>query len=288
MLFSKSLIDLWQNGLYQDRVIFSRQTRFQQIVMTRNRDDLRLYLDGHLQFSSRDEHRYHESLIHVPMMATPFHERVLLLGAGDGLAVRELLKYKDIREIVVVDIDPEMTRLARTQPLVRKLNSGALEDPRVRVVNGDAFGYLTAPGDPFEVIIADLPDPIGPLSFPDPRVRRRLARHGLFVTQSTSAYATPEAFWSIRATLEKAGFPHVTPYHAYVPSFGDWGFMLASETKLDAAGLKLSVPVRFLDTHTVTRLFHFSADMKPLQVKPNTLDQPHLLRYYLHGWQHWN
>ncbi|MBF0589906.1 MAG: polyamine aminopropyltransferase [Magnetococcales bacterium] len=293
-LFSAELTTLWQNGLYRDRVIFSSQTRFQHIVMTRNRDDIRLYLDGHLQFSSRDEKRYHESLVHVPMMATPFHERVLLLGAGDGLAVRELLKYKDIKQIVVVDIDPEMTRLARENPLIRGLNGGSLEDPRVEVVNGDAFGYLTGPGAPFEVILADLPDPshgqlarLYSVAFYK-AARTRLSRHGILATQATSAYATPEAFWSIGKTLQVAGFRHITPYHAYVPSFGDWGFMLAGGKVLDHRSLKPKFPMTFLDSESIQGLFHFPADMGPRAVEANTLNRPHLLRYYLHGWQHWN
>src|SRR6266576_2898205 len=99
------------NSLYADEVIFSRNTRYQRIVLTKWKDDLRLFLNSHLQFSSRDEYRYHEALVHPGLASVPAPRRVLVLGGGDGLAVREILKYPEIERIVLVDLDPEMTRL---------------------------------------------------------------------------------------------------------------------------------------------------------------------------------
>ena len=104
------------NNLYADEVIFARDTRYQRIVLTQWKDDVRLFLSSHLQFSSRDEYRYHEALVHPGLAALPGARRVLVLGGGDGLAVREILKYPDVETITLVDLDPEMTRLFSTHP----------------------------------------------------------------------------------------------------------------------------------------------------------------------------
>ena len=95
---------------------------YQHIVLTRFKDDIRLFLNSHLQFSSRDEYRYHESLIHPGLSAIPAPRRVLVLGGGDGLAVREILKYPQVESITLVDLDPEMTRLFSTNPMLTALN----------------------------------------------------------------------------------------------------------------------------------------------------------------------
>ena len=114
-----------EDNIYADEIIFARDTRYQHIVLTRFKDDIRLFLSSHLQFSSRDEYRYHEALIHPGLSAVPAPRRVLVLGGGDGLAVREILKYPQIESITLVDLDPEMTQLVfhpsdadRTEPEV--------------------------------------------------------------------------------------------------------------------------------------------------------------------------
>src|SRR5262249_37306161 len=96
------------SSLYADEVILARDTRYQRIVLTRWKDDIRLFLNAHLQFSSRDEYRYHEALVHPGLSAVLGARRVLVLGGGDGLAVREILKYPAVERVTLVDIDPEM------------------------------------------------------------------------------------------------------------------------------------------------------------------------------------
>ena len=142
-------------------MIFARDTRYQRIVLTKWKDDLRLFLSSHLQFSSRDEYRYHEALVHPGLAALPGARRVLVLGGGDGLAVREILKYPAVESITLVDLDPEMTRLFSTHPmLVHAQRRFAHQAPRVHVINADAFPWLDSrPASSFDFVVVDFPDP---------------------------------------------------------------------------------------------------------------------------------
>lgn len=284
----------WDQSLYDDRIVHGEQSRYQRIVLTRDRDDLRLYLDGNLQFSSVDEYRYHEALVHVPIaVRSEVPTRVLLLGAGDGLAARELLKYPEVREIVLVDLDPAIVALARENPQIAALNGRSLDDPRVKVIVGDAFGFLQENREPFDFIIADLPDPNNSglarlyskqfyeLSY------RNLTPGGLFVTQATSPYFAPKAFAGIAATVEAAGFDNLYPYRASIPSFGEWGFVLASDAKLNMTRPQIRTATRYLDSENFMRHFEFDKDTKIGAVDITTLDRPVVLDYYLEGWRHY-
>ncbi|MGF6255056.1 polyamine aminopropyltransferase [Ensifer sp. LBL] len=291
---SHYFLERWDQSLYEDRIVHSDQSRYQRIVLTKDRDDVRLYLDGNLQFSSIDEYRYHEALVHIPLsLATRPAGRVLLLGAGDGLAARELLKYPYVREVVLVDLDPEMIDLARSNPHILALNGDALASDKVRVVLADAFGFLQENRAPFDFIIADLPDPnnSGLARLYSKQfyrlVRNNLVPGGLLVTQATSPYFAPRAFASIAKTVEAAGFANLYPYHANVPSFGDWGFVLASDTALDPARPALKVATRYLDEANFAKHFLFEKDVIADGVEVNTLDRPALLDYYLAGWRNY-
>ncbi len=121
-----------EDNIYADEIILSRDTPYQHIVLTRWRDDLRLFLNSHLQFSSRDEYRYHEALVHPGLAAVAGARNVLVLGGGDGLAVREVLRYPQVERVVLVDLDPEMTRLFSRNPLLMELNGHSLLSPKVR------------------------------------------------------------------------------------------------------------------------------------------------------------
>ncbi len=148
-----------EDNIYADEIIFARDTRYQHIVLTRFKDDIRLFLNSHLQFSSRDEYRYHEALIHPGLSAIPAPRRVLVLGGGDGLAVREILKYPQVESITLVDLDPEMTHLFSTHPMLTGLNQKSFQSPRVHVVNADAFPWVDSNTDSFDFIVIDFPDP---------------------------------------------------------------------------------------------------------------------------------
>ncbi len=191
------------HSLYADEVILARNTPYQRIVLTRWKDDVRLFLSSHLQFSSRDEYRYHEALVHPGMAAVPVARQVLVLGGGDGLAVRELLKYPNIARITLVDLDPEMTRLFSTHPYLVELNGGSLKSPKVRVINADAFPWLEQSGEMFDFVVVDFPDPtnysLGKLY--TTAFYRLLARHvsrqGMVVIQSTSPLFARQSYWCI-------------------------------------------------------------------------------------------
>src|SRR5580700_7078466 len=142
MYFSNWISATADNQLYADEIIFERNTRYQRIVVTKWKDDLRLFLSSHLQFSSRDEYRYHEALVHPGLSALPNARRALVLGGGDGLAVRELLKYPNLESITLVDLDREMTRMFTEHPLLAPLNDHSFSNPRVHVITADAFPWL--------------------------------------------------------------------------------------------------------------------------------------------------
>ncbi|MFA5140206.1 MAG: polyamine aminopropyltransferase [Elusimicrobiota bacterium] len=279
---------------YEDDVIYSRQTRYQKIVLTRWRDDVRLFLDGNLQFCSVDEHRYHESLVH-PAMSLAKPERILVLGGGDGMVLREALKYASLREALLVDLDPGMTRLFSSNPMLTRLNGDSLLDPRVRVVNQDAMAYLQDDEGFYDAVFMDLPDPnslsLGKL-YTTAFFRlaaRRLSRNGILVTQASSPFYSREAFWCVVNTVKEA-MPgaDVKPYHALVPSFGEWGFVMASRSPMPVARMEFKVPLRFLNTETARAMFVFPEDLGPLPSPVNRLDDQALVRLYEKGWEKWN
>lgn len=273
--------------LYADDVIFERTTPYQRIVVTRWKDDLRLFLNSHLQFSSRDEYRYHEALVHPGLASLPWARRALVLGGGDGLAVREMLKYPNL-DITLVDLDPEMTRLFTTHPALAPLNDRSFSSPRVHVINADAFVWLDQNEEMFDFIVVDLPDPtnfsLGKLYTTAfyRLVRRHLAENGLAAIQSTSPLFARQSYWCITGTLEQAGF-RTWPYHVYVPSFGEWGFVLAGNAW--APPVSLPEGLRFLTTSIVPELFHFPTDMGRVDAEVNRLNDQVLVRYYDAEWK---
>ena len=282
-------ITTWaEERLYADEIVFTRTSAYQRIVLTRWADDVRLFLNGHLQFSSRDEYRYHEALVHPALAAHPAPRRVLILGGGDGLAAREILRYPAVESITLVDLDPEMTRLFGDNPLLRELNGGALTDRRLRVVNADAFIWLNATQETFDVAIVDFPDPhnfsLGKLysrSFYR-LLRARLAADGLAAVQVTSPMFARRSFWCIAETVRSAGLD-ARPYHVYVPSFGEWGFVLAAASGWTAPRAYPS-GLRFLTVEGTPALFAFPPDMAAVPVEINRLDNQILVHYYGAEW----
>jgi spermidine synthase len=277
--------------LYADPIIAYRHTAYQEIVITRRDNDTRLYLDGGLQFSTRDEYRYTESLVY-PALGKGARS-VLVLGGGDGLAARELLRQPGIEKIVQVELDPAVIELARTT--LRDANGGALDNPRVQVVIDDAMNWLRAPerrpSAGFDAVIVDLPDPdtpvLGRLYSTEFYTlgAHALAPGGLMVVQSGSPFSTPTAFWRTVSTIRAAGYA-VTPYHAHVPTFGDWGFALASRG--DTAPIPSmpanAPPLRFLNPQVLQASTVFSGDIGPRTLEPSTLDNPRIVEDMRHGY----
>ena len=282
-----------EERLYRGEVVFAEQTPYQRVALLQRGSTVRLYLNGRLQFSSRDEYRYHEALVHPALAAVPQARRVLILGGGDGLTLREVLRYPGIESVTLVDIDAQVTTLFRDHAQLSALNRGSLADRRVEIVNDDAWRWLEAraAGSPlFDAIFMDLPDPsnyaLGRL-YSGPFFRllaRQLASHGLIATQATSPVAAREAFWCIVSTIEAAGL-HVSPYHANVPSFGDWGFAIASRDEFFKLPARLPEGLNFLTPEVLPTLFVFSPDVGPLAVESNRLDTQALVSYYDRGWR---
>jgi spermidine synthase len=280
--------DMAESWLYADEVIYTQSTPYQRIVVTRWRDDIRLFLNQNLQFSSQDEYRYHEALVHPGLGALPEARRILILGGGDGFAAREILRYPQIQSITLVDLDPAMTRLFSSAPLLTQLNGNALNDPRVKVVNDDAARWLEEHADVFDFVVVDFPDPssfaLGKLY--STGFYRLLVRHlaagAQVVVQSTSPYYARRSFWTIVTTLEAVGLK-TAPYHALVPSFGEWGYVLAGR---DVPALPTTYPagLRFLTVAGTADLFHFPADMARLPAEPNRLNEQGLVRLFEQEW----
>ncbi|MGH3788962.1 MAG: polyamine aminopropyltransferase [Pseudonocardiaceae bacterium] len=274
--------------LYADPVVAAVQSNHQQIVVTERGGDVRLYLDGDLQFSSLDEHRYTEALVHPALARDP--QRVLILGGGDGLVTRDVLAHPSVREVVQAELDPAVVELANTRLV--DLNNRSLQDPRVTLVIDDAFRWLRErPAQGFDAVIVDLPDPDTPVlgrlystEFYD-LVAAALNPGGLVVVQSGSPYSTPTAYWRIVSTVASAGLA-VTPYHVHVPSFGDWGFTLAQRGGVPPElSLSPSAPaLRFLDSAVLRAAAVFPRDRSAQQLAPSTLDQPRVVQDLRQGY----
>ena len=295
LVFSSQALKHWDQMLYNGRIVHSEQTPYQKITLTKGKDDLRLYLNGVLQFSSVDEYRYHESLVMVPMTyADNSIKRVLVLGAGDGLAVRELLKYPEIEEIVLVDLDARMTELAMNNTHLKDINLASLTNKKVQIVIDDAFVYLEENKKLFDFIINDLPDPNTiALSRLYSKQYYRLARKnltsdGVMVTQATSPFFVKPAFWSIAKTIQAAGFDYTYPYHTNVPSFGDWGFVLSSLQPVSFIPKRSIENSLFLTNEFMPSLFVFEKDLQQVEVETNRIDQPVVLDYYLNSWRYFS
>ena len=287
---SDKLVAWGERGLFGDDIVYTTTTPYQRLVITSWKDDLRLYINGNLQFSSRDEYRYHEALVHPALQTLPWAKRVLILGGGDGLALREVLRYPHIEHVTLVDLDPAMTTAFRQRPELVALNQASLSNKKVTVVNADAAIWLQNNSDMFDLAIIDFPDPasfaLGKLySVPFyATVKRHLSSHGLMVVQSTSPYFAPHAYWTIDATLREVGL-RTYPYHAYVPSFGEWGFILASPEQPYQYPQQYRLPMRYLNADTTREMFHFPPDMPRLNMPPNQLNTQSLVHEFEHDWR---
>ncbi len=289
------LTTLAEDALYNDNIIYAKTSLYQRIVLTSGKTGYALFLNGNLQFNTFDEHRYHEALVH-PAFAS-FDEtprRILVLGGGDGLAVREILKYKSVESVTLVDLDPAMTNISRTLPILSEVNKHSFDDKRVSVINADAFVWLdNTDAKPFDIAIVDFPDPnnfaLGKLystRFYN-LLKTKLKPNSSVVIQSTSPLNARISYWCIIKTLEATGF-QVKPYQTTVPSFGIWGYALA---KLQPFESPTKVPddieLQFLNNKTLASMFDFSADtQKPedKDIEINRLDNQSLVRYYEAEW----
>lgn len=285
-------ITTWsEDKFYHERVIFSASSPYQRIVLTQSRGDVRLFLNGNLQFASRDEYRYHEALVHPAMSAHAAPRKVAVLGGGDGMAVREILKYPTVESITLIELDANMTRLFSEQPLMRKLNADSLLSPKVHIVNADAFAWLEDAknaNEVFDVVIVDFPDPtnfsLGKLYSTAfyTLLDQHLSSSGYAVIQTTSPLIARRSYWTVANTLEAVNL-RTAPYHAHVPSFGEWGFIIASRRPY-VMPRALPEGLRFLDAKSLPLLFDFPRDMSRIEAGVNKLNNQVLVQTFEQEW----
>jgi spermidine synthase len=229
--FTVIIGDRLENSMYEAPIAARIQSPYQRIVLTRKSQDVRLFLDGDLQFSAVDEYRYHEALVHPAMSAIAAPKQVLLLGAGDGMALREILKWQSVERVVLIELDQAVVNLARQHPFLTRLNQGSFADRRVEVIFADAFVAVPKLMGTFDVIIADFPDPdqeILAKLYAAGFYRRllpKLAPNGVFVTQASSPFFAPRVMACIATTLESIGLI-AQPYTIDVPSFWSLGIRI--------------------------------------------------------------
>ncbi len=289
------ITSLAEDKFYADKVVYAATSPYQRMVVTHSpgegRSGHRLFLNGNLQFAERDEYRYHEALVHPAMLAHGAPRRVAVLGGGDGMAVREILKHPSVEHVTLVELDPAMTRLFADTPALAALNAKALSSPKLSTVNADAFGWLQTTTDTFDVIVVDFPDPtnfaVGKLythTFYG-LLEQRLSASGYAVVQTTSPLVARHSFWTVVAPIESAGLL-TAPYHAHVPSFGEWGYVIASRRPFRVVGAEAPWPagLRFLTPTSLPLLFDFPPDMARVAAPVNRLSNQVLVHTYETEW----
>lgn len=305
-VYADNISTFTEDTLYKDEIIYSTTSPYQRVVVTRTKNDIRMFINGSIQFSSQDEYRYHEALVFPAMASAHSRRNILVIGGGDGLAAREILKFAEVEKITIVDIDPAITTFARDNLLMRDLNKDSMRNPKTLIVNDDAWKYLENVPEMYDVIIIDLPDPDN-LSLSRLYSKTfyrllagKLARGGKIVTQATSPLYAHKAFWCIYNTFAAienplfksdtaSGTIYLQPeaYHCYVPSFGSWGFVMASNAHFDWQNIEITVPARFVNNDFIKVMNRFPPDIARVETDVNTIDTHVVKSYYEEGWEKW-
>ena len=289
-IYSDRLLEYSENQLYSSQIVYKHSTPYQRIVLTENKGTYQLFLNNNLQFNSKDEYRYHEVLVHPAMSIAKNPAKILVLGGGDGLAVREILKYPQVKQVTLVDLDEGMTKLFKTNEMLVKHNHNSLNDQRVTVINADAFIWIKESKEKYDVIIIDFPDPsnysLGKLYTTNfYRVLNNSMQSSAVVSvQTTSPYFAPKSYWCVQETIASI-YPNSAAYHTYVPSFGEWGFSLFSpDMKINLNRVNHQVEGLKHYDYRFEKLTDFSEDMGPREVEINRLDNQILIRYFDEEW----
>ncbi len=288
-VLSEKIQTVAETSSYNENIIFSKSSPYQRIVITQEQNETKLYLNGNLQFNSADEYRYHEALVHPGLSRIANPKRVLILGGGDGFAVREVLKYPEVSSITLVDLDSSVTALFKHTEFLSKLNNKALSSPKLKIINTDAFSWLKQNiAEPYDFIIIDFPDPsnfsVGKLytnSFYK-EIKKALTLDGMFVVQSTSPFVARKSFWCVNNTIQSVGFKTL-PYHLYVPSFGEWGYVIGCNS-LPEKEHYLPIGLKFYESKRFAEMSQFPEDMKLVSTEINKLNNQILIHYFEDEW----
>ncbi|MBP1947793.1 polyamine aminopropyltransferase [Virgibacillus litoralis] len=301
LFFGEAMAFSFEQKLYKDPIIYMEESSYQKIILTQDQGDTRLYLDGSLQFSSTDEYRYHEVLVHPTMEYAKNPENVLILGGGDGIAAKEVLKYESVEDITLVDLDPAVTKLANSNPQILRLNDGSLRNEKVNIVHDDAFKFLENSEEWYDAVIVDLPDPnnesLNKLYTKEfySLIRNHLLPGGAAMIQGTSPVFATKVYWTISETVKSTGMD-VENLHADIPSFGNWGFVMASRDPINLDAITINKSTRFLTTDMLTSLGEFGKDEdsrivdedgKTFDLEINTLIDPKLIQLYENAWKNY-
>ena len=296
--FAKPIIIFGEQKKYKDKIVYSEQSRYQRIVMTQWNEHYWFFLNGNQQFSTLDESMYHEPLIHPAMGLCGAPSRILVVGGGDGCAVREVLKYESVKEVVLVDLDPAMTRIGKENEIIRKLNKDALHDKRVRILNEDGFLFINNEERLYDVIIVDLPDPrtleISRMYSKEfyEQCYLKLRPNGVLVTQAGSPYYAMKAFYCIEETMNSAGLTCL-PLHNQILTMGQWGWVIGVKNQ-DRKNLKerlKALKFENIETDWINQeaILHMLSFGKKIflnnndSITINTVGDPVLYKYYLKG-----
>ena len=288
VFYSAYITRFAEKNLYFDQVIYTKQTPYQKITLTRsttNREQ-RLYIDGHIQFSTRDEYRYHEYLVHPLMSIEGRRNNILILGGGDGLAAREVLKYPDVKKIHLVDIDPEMTRISKELPILKRLSNKSMFSEKLTAFNEDAFTFINQAGIKYDRIIIDMPDPhneaINKLYSREfyTMIKNRMNPEAILVTQSSSPFFTRHVFWCIEETLA-AVFEYTSSYKTAIPSFGIWGFNMAKNNADFPDNYEFEVPTKAITSESMQASMIFGKDISKVSTLVNSIMEPKLYQFYI-------
>ncbi|NQX81659.1 MAG: polyamine aminopropyltransferase [Flavobacteriaceae bacterium] len=295
---SKPIIKYGEQVKYKDTVVFSKQTKYQKIVITQWKDDYWLYINGNQQLSSFDEELYHEPLVHPIMSLYKHPQDILVLGGGDGCAVRELLKYPSVKNITLVDLDPEMTNLGKDNPIMVDMNNNSMHSEKLTILNTDGYNFIENTDKYFDVIIIDLPDPktielsrLYSYEFYK-KCNKQLRKQGMIITQAGSPYFANDAFICIDKTIEKAGFTTMR-LHNQILTLGEWGWIMGAKS-IQKENLKkelLSLEFEGLDTKWINNdamklMTSFGKDFYRKQtdsININSIHKPVLSDYYKNG-----
>lgn len=301
LFFGEAMAFSFEQKLYKDPIIHMEESTYQKIILTQDDGDTRLFLDGSLQFSSTDEYRYHEVLVHPTMEYAQDPENVLILGGGDGIAAKEVLKYESVNDITLVDLDPAVTELANSNRQLLRLNEGSLQNKKVDVIHMDAFEFLETNKEWYDVIIVDLPDPnnesLNKLYTKEfySLIRNHLLPGGATMIQSTSPVFATKVYWTIAKTVAATGM-ETKNLHLDIPSFGNWGFVMASRQSININGISIDESTRFLTSDVLTGLTQFGKDEDQqitdkngdvFEIEVNTLIDPKLIQLYENAWKNY-
>ncbi len=233
LVSAERFIPLKNLAAHSNTVVYRAHGRDMQLVVTSGQNAFELYVDGRLRVSTIDSHRYYEALVTPALAAAPSPKRVLILNAGTGLAEKEALRFPGVEKVTAVCPEPALVRVASSLRFLRERGSGALASPRLELVFDEPLVFAQRSQQSFDVIIVDAPDPLRVADgaaysvYFYNQLKDRLAAGGVLVAQATSPFATPKTYATADSGLKQVGFS-TAHYRATVPTFGDWGFLLAS------------------------------------------------------------